>query len=109
MANTGGTITGGAPGHSFVYAPAWFTDLGPGVRVEQRYGTGDPLVSGHWRATEDGFGGPSDAAGRASVVSGPAGRADVVLFGTEPLFRDHPKGVFPQVGRALLSVSGASS
>ncbi|NDZ91720.1 hypothetical protein G3I23_40395, partial [Streptomyces sp. SID10115] len=61
-------------------------------------------VSGHWRATEDGSGGPADAAGRASAVSGSAGGADVVLFGTEPLFRDHPKGAFPQVGRALLSV-----
>ncbi|QQC89124.1 M14 family zinc carboxypeptidase [Streptomyces alfalfae] len=105
VSNAGGTITGGAPGHSFVYSPSWFTDLGPGVRVEQRYGTGDPLLSGHWRATEDGSGGPADAAGRASVVSGSAGGADVVLFGTEPLFRAHPKGVFPQVGRALLSVA----
>ncbi|WP_447037207.1 M14 family zinc carboxypeptidase [Streptomyces sp. DSM 118878] len=109
VANAGGTITGGAPGHSFVYSPTWFTDLGPGVRAEQKYGTGNPLVSGHWRPMEDGTGGPTDAAGRASVVSGSAGRADVVLFGTEPLFRDHPKGMFPQVGRALLSVGKASS
>ncbi|MFH8606145.1 M14 family zinc carboxypeptidase [Streptomyces sp. NPDC018029] len=104
VANAGGTVTGGAPDHSFVYSPSWFTDLGPGVRAEQRYGSGNPLVSGHWRALEDGTGGPADAAGRASVVSGSAGAAEVVLFGTEPLFRDHPKGVFPQVGRALLSV-----
>ncbi|MGA4848673.1 M14 family zinc carboxypeptidase [Streptomyces sp. G5(2025)] len=104
VANAGGTLTGGAPDHSFVYSPMWFTGLGSGVRVEQRYGTGSPLVSGHWRALEDGTGGPADAAGRASVVSGSARGADVVLFGTEPLFRDHPKGVFPQVGRALLSV-----
>lgn len=104
VANAGGTVTGGAPDHSFVYSPSWFTDLGPGVRAEQRYGSGNPLVSGHWRALEDGTGGPADAAGRACVVSGSAGAAEVVLFGTEPLFRDHPKGVFPQVGRALLSV-----
>ncbi|MGV9883413.1 M14 family zinc carboxypeptidase [Streptomyces sp. NPDC003006] len=104
VANAGGAVTGGAPGHSFVYSPMWFTGLGSGVRVEQKYGTGDLLVSGHWRAMEDGTGGPAAAAGRASVVSGSARGADVVLFGTEPLFRDHPKGVFPQVGRALLSV-----
>ncbi|MFJ2769771.1 M14 family zinc carboxypeptidase [Streptomyces sp. NPDC087300] len=104
VTSSGGAITGGAPEHSFVYAPMWFTDLGPGVRVEQKYGTGNPLLSGHWRATEDGTGGPVAAAGRASVISGTAGRTDVVLFGTEPLFRDHPKGVFPQVGRALLTV-----
>jgi hypothetical protein len=96
-----GPVTAGAPAHSFVYAPVWFTDLGPGAAVEQSYGTGNPLVSGHWRPLEDGTGGPTAAAGRASVVSGP----NVVLFGTEPLFRDHPKGEFPQVGRALLTVS----
>ncbi|MFD4635442.1 M14 family zinc carboxypeptidase [Streptomyces sp. NPDC058284] len=101
---TGGAVTGGAPDHSFVYAPMWFTDLGPGVRVEQRYGSGNPLLSGHWRALDDGSGGPADAAGQASVVSGSAGGANVVLFGTEPLFRDHPKGMFSQIGQALLSV-----
>jgi hypothetical protein len=96
-----GRVTAGSPDHGFVYAPVWFTGLGPGVTVEQSYATGNPLVSGHWRSLEDGSGGPAVAAGRASVVSGP----HVVLFGTEPLFRDHPKGQFPQVGRALLTVS----
>ncbi|MFI6639886.1 M14 family zinc carboxypeptidase [Streptomyces sp. NPDC050504] len=99
----GSAITGGAPRHSFVYAPLWFTGLGAGVRAEQRYGAGAPLVSGHWRAGEGGAGGPADAAGRASVVSGAAkSGAPVALFGTEPLFRDHPKGLFAQVARALL-------
>ncbi|MFJ8935868.1 M14 family zinc carboxypeptidase [Streptomyces sp. NPDC102365] len=100
----GGGVTAGAPDHGFVYAPLWFTGLGAGVRVEQSYGGGaggSPLVSGHWRALEDGGGGPAQAAGRASVVSGP----HAVLFGTEPLFRDHPKGEFAQVARALLTVS----
>ncbi|MFD5632107.1 M14 family zinc carboxypeptidase [Streptomyces sp. NPDC127072] len=96
-----GPVTAGAPDHGFVYAPLWFTDLGPGVRVEQSYATGDPLVAGHWRPLTDGTAGPTAAAGQASVVSGP----HAVLFGTEPLFRDHPKGQFPQVGRALLTVS----
>ncbi|MET9454263.1 M14 family zinc carboxypeptidase [Streptomyces canus] len=103
-----GPVTAGAPGspdHGFVYAPVWFTDLGPGVRVEQSYATGSPLVSGHWRPLPDGSGGPADAAGQASVVS--SRRA--VLFGTEPLFRDHPKGEFAQVGRALFTMAHASS
>ncbi|MFE7272151.1 M14 family zinc carboxypeptidase [Streptomyces sp. NPDC057623] len=102
--NSGGVLTSGAPDHGFVYAPVWFTDLGPDVRVEQVYGTGNPLVSGHWRPSQDGSGGPADAAGRASVVSGPG----AVLFGTEPLFRDHPKGEFAQVGRALFSMARTS-
>ncbi|MDQ8701209.1 M14 family zinc carboxypeptidase [Streptomyces sp. LHD-70] len=97
-----GSLTKGAPAHSFVYSPLWFTGLGSGVRVEQSYATGNPLVAGHWRVTDDGKGGPRDAAGKASVVSGRAGGAQVVLFGTEPLFRAHPKGLFPQVGRALI-------
>jgi hypothetical protein len=101
VVNAGGPVTGGAPDHGFVYAPVWFTGLGPGVTVEQSYGTGDPLVSGHWRPQGDGSGGPAAAAGQASVVRGP----HAVLFGTEPLFRAHPKGEFPQVGRALLTVS----
>ncbi|WP_433918640.1 M14 family zinc carboxypeptidase [Streptomyces canus] len=103
-----GPVTAGAPGspdHGFVYAPVWFTDLGPGVRVEQSYATGGPLVSGHWRPLPDGSGGPAAAAGQASVVSGQS----AVLFGTEPLFRDHPKGEFAQVGRALFTMAHASS
>ncbi|MFJ5267347.1 M14 family zinc carboxypeptidase [Streptomyces sp. NPDC088358] len=95
-----GGITSGAPDHSFVYAPVWFTGLGPHVRVEQAYAPGDPLVSGHWRPTAHG-GGPTAAGGHACVISGP----HAVLFGTEPLFRDHPKGEFPQVAQALLTVS----
>ncbi|MEU6381270.1 M14 family zinc carboxypeptidase [Streptomyces sp. NPDC046909] len=98
-----GPVTEGAPDHGFVYAPVWFTDLGPGVRVEQSYAAGNPLVSGHWRPLEDGGGGPSAAAGQASVVSG----RQSVLFGTEPLFRDHPKGELPQVAKALFSVAHA--
>ncbi|MGW7380120.1 M14 family zinc carboxypeptidase [Streptomyces sp. NPDC054794] len=100
-----GPVTAGAPDHSFVYAPVWFTDLGPGVRVEQSYATGNPLLAGHWRPGADGFGGPGAAAGQASVVSGPR----AVLFGTEPLFRDHPKGELAQVGRALFTMGAASS
>ncbi|MFI1012823.1 M14 family zinc carboxypeptidase [Streptomyces sp. NPDC020965] len=104
VANAGGPITGGAPAHTFVYSPLWFTDLGAGVRADQSYGTGNPLVSGHWRATGPGVGGPTEAAGKPSIVSGTSATGvPVTLFGTEPLFRDHPKGVFAQVGRALLN------
>ncbi|MFE3655879.1 M14 family zinc carboxypeptidase [Streptomyces sp. NPDC059165] len=103
VVDTGGRITAGAPAHTFVYAPLWFTGLGAGTRVEQRYGSGDPVVAGHWRAGANGSGGPQDAAGKAAVVSGASVHGTpVVLFGTEPLFRDHPKGSFAQVGRALL-------
>ncbi|MEU5161403.1 M14 family zinc carboxypeptidase [Streptomyces sp. NPDC020875] len=99
VSNAGGALTGGAPGHTFVYSPVWFTGLGDGVRVDQRYATGNPLVAGHWRALADGTGGPAAASGAAAVVS----RGSAVLIGTEPLFRDHPKGSFALVARALLT------
>jgi hypothetical protein len=95
-------VLSGAGGHAFVYGPGWFTDLGEGVTVEQSYAGEAPLVAGHWRPDQDGGGGQSDAAGQASVVSGVAERgASVVLFGTEPMFRNHPKGLFGQVAQAL--------
>ncbi|MFJ3418881.1 M14 family zinc carboxypeptidase [Streptomyces sp. NPDC086082] len=99
-----GPLTNGAPRYGFVYAPVWFTGLGAGARVEQSYATGNPLLAGHWRTRADGSGGPADAAGRPSVVSG----RHAVLFGTEPLFRDHPKGELPQVGRALFTMAQTS-
>jgi hypothetical protein len=109
VTNGGGPAGTGAPPHSFVYAPLWFTDLGAGVAADQRYAA-TPLVAGHWIADpEDGTGGPAEAAGQAAVVSGvgPRGTA-AVLFGTEPLFRAHPKGLFAQVGRAIFWTAAGS-
>ncbi|MFI7611587.1 M14 family zinc carboxypeptidase [Nonomuraea terrae] len=107
-----GSVGAGSPEHSFVYSPRWFTGLGPEVQVEQAYAAEGPLVSGHWRADQNGMGGPEQARGQAAVVSGRDERgAAVVMFGTEPMFRNHPKGLFPQVARALYwssSVTGAA-
>jgi len=106
VTNGAGVVGAGSPGHSFVYSPQWFTDLGPGVVAEQRYGTGKPLVAGHWLPSEVGNG-QGQAAGAAAVVSGTSGTgARVVLFGTEPLFRGHPKGLFAQVGKAVFWSAG---
>ncbi|MFE3449907.1 M14 family zinc carboxypeptidase [Nonomuraea sp. NPDC059194] len=102
VSSTTGPVGAGSPAHAFVYSPRWFTALGPEVKVEQSYTAEGPLVSGHWRANPDGTGGPEAARGQAAVVSGRDERgAAVVLFGTEPMFRNHPKGLFPQVARAL--------
>jgi hypothetical protein len=99
--NAEGAVTAGALPHSFVYGPRWFTGLGAGVVAEQRYATGNPLVAGHWIGSAST--GPAGAAGQASVVRGRDERgASVVLFGTEPMFRDHPKGLYSQVARAVL-------
>ncbi|MFF5083720.1 M14 family zinc carboxypeptidase [Actinoplanes sp. NPDC000266] len=97
--NTGQVVGADSPPHSFVYSPLWFT--GTGFTVEQRYAD-DPLVAGHWLPTTPGVGGPSQAAGQAAVVSGTTARGSrAVLFGTETLFRAHPKGLYAQFARAL--------
>ncbi|WP_233358762.1 M14 family zinc carboxypeptidase [Thermomonospora amylolytica] len=102
VVNGNGPITGGSAPYSFVYSPRWFTGLGSEVTVEQRFAGQGPLIAGHWRANADGTGGPEAARNQATVVRGVDERgAAVVLFGTEPLFRNHPKGLFPQVARSL--------
>jgi hypothetical protein len=98
---SGASVLAGATPQSFVYSPQWFVNLGAGVRVEQRYAPGNPLVAGHWLPNEDGSGGPAQAGGQAAVVSGEAKGARVLLFGTEPMFRAHPKGLFAQVAAAI--------
>ena len=90
----------GATPHSFVYSPAWFTDLGDDVTVDQRYADEDVLVSGHWAGTAE-EGGQDAAAGQPLIVSGADHRGAAVLIGSQPLFRAHPKGQYPLVGRAL--------
>ena len=100
--NASASVLAGSTPTSFVYSPQWFTNLGAGVRVEQRFGPGNPLVAGHWLPNEDGSGGPTAAAGQAAVVSGvSAAGARVLMFGTEPLFRAHPKGMYAQVAAAI--------
>jgi hypothetical protein len=92
-------VGAGSLPNSFVYSPLWFT--GTGFAVEQRYAA-TPLVAGHWLPTGPGVGGPAQAAGQAAVVSGATARGGrAVLFGTEPLFRAHPKGLYAQFARAL--------
>jgi hypothetical protein len=102
VVNGNGPIGADALPNSFVYSPQWFTGLGAGVTVEQRYANGNPLNAGHWRTNDDGTGGPTAAGGQASIVSGTDERgARVVMFGTEPLFRAHPKGLYAQVANAI--------
>ncbi|MFC5286604.1 M14 family zinc carboxypeptidase [Actinokineospora guangxiensis] len=103
----GDGVAAGALPHSFVYSPLWFTDLGADVTAEQRYAA-TPLVAGHWLPRADGTGGPAAAANQAAVVSGTDERgARVVLFGSEPMFRDHPKGLFAQTANAVYWASTA--
>jgi hypothetical protein len=98
----GSDVLAGAMPEAFVYSPQWFTGLGDGVRVEQRYGPGNPLIAGHWLPNDNGTGGPEAAGGQAAVVSGVSARGGrVLMFGTEPLFRAHPKGMFAQVAAAV--------
>ncbi|WP_286930302.1 MULTISPECIES: M14 family metallopeptidase [Aeromicrobium] len=86
---------------AFVYPATWFTGLPESVTVEQRYATGNPLLSGHWRDT-NGSNGPLNAAGQPAAVSAslPSG-AKAFVFGTSPVYRSHTKGGQSQAARAL--------
>ncbi|WP_291418200.1 M14 family zinc carboxypeptidase [Actinophytocola sp.] len=102
VSNVDADVLAGSTSTSFVYSPQWFTGLGDGVTAEQRYATGNPLVAGHWLPNEDGTGGPDSASGQAAVVSGVDERgARVLMFGTEPMFRAHPKGLYAQVANGI--------
>jgi hypothetical protein len=89
----GSPVASTAPEETFVYSPVWFTGVGPGVQVAQRFEGGDFFFSGHWIGQES-------AAGQAVVVHGEAGDGRVALFGSNPLFRAHPRGLFAQVAHA---------
>jgi hypothetical protein len=90
-------VTAGYPAEdtSFVYDPLWFPAVGTDVRVDERYGEGDFFFAGHWIDQEAATGQPSIVSGTGAA----GGRA--VLFGTDPLFRHHPKKLFGQVAQAL--------
>ncbi|WP_229074649.1 M14 family zinc carboxypeptidase [Actinoplanes sp. DH11] len=105
VVNRGGPVTAGAIPHSFVAQPVWFTGLGAGVTVEQSYAA-DPLLAGWWAPAPDGTGGQAQAAGQAAIVRGTtAAGNDVVLIGTDPVWRLHAKGLQSQLGRALFWAS----
>ena len=91
-------VAGGYPDAdvAFVYTPAWFTDLGPGVEVAATMGADDFLVSGYWPGWET-----SGAAGRPVVVSGDDGDSDVTLIGLDATFRGHPENAFRLLGNGI--------
>ena len=97
--------------HAFAYPPTWFTDLGEGVSVEQTY---QGFTAGHWLSSEPSEEEPApapdgreSAQGQAAVISGtaPSG-ARALVFGTDPVFRTHPKGALSTVARALFWAAG---
>ena len=87
--------------YGFVYPAEWITGLPESVTVERTYATGNPLQSGHWRAT-NATNGPLNAAGQAAAVSAslPSG-AKAFVFGTSPVYRTHTKGGMSDAARAL--------
>jgi hypothetical protein len=102
IVNHGGPVTDGAIPHAFINQPVWFTGLSADAEVEQSYAD-DPLLAGWWRPSASGTNGQDAAAGQASIVRGRTSDGNgLVLFGTNPTFRLHPKGLQPQLGRAVL-------
>jgi hypothetical protein len=93
------------PTHSFGYPIAWFDQLGSATAVQTL--AADPLVSGHWVAgtSNDQFGQETAAGQALTVAAQVAGGGRLVAFGSEPLFRWHPKGLFDDVVDAVLWAS----
>ena len=92
-----------SPPASFGYPVAWFPGTGDAA-VEQRLAD-DPLVSGHWLGDPEEVDqrGQDAAAGEALTVSAElAAGGRLVAFGSEPLFRWHPRGLFDEVVEAML-------
>jgi rhodanese-related sulfurtransferase len=90
-------ITGSAIDTAFINGPRLVTAAGEDVRFDQRI-VDDPgfFLAGHWRN------GQALGVGQGLVVSGPGNRGgNAVFFGSEPLYRAHPEGMFVQVAEAL--------
>ena len=98
--NAGPVVGAGSLPNSFVYSPLWFTGVGLHGRAAVRGATRwSPATGCRPRPASAA---PEQAAGQAAVVSGATARGGTaVLFGTEPLFRAHPKGLYAQFARAL--------
>lgn len=84
---------------AFFSGPAYFADLGANVAVEQTWGE---YLSGHWRVTGSTPG--SEAfVGQPSAISVEAETgARAFVFATQPVYRTHPRGAYPDVAAALL-------
>jgi len=91
---------------AFVQSPISFGSLSGTTVAVQSYAAGNPLAAGHWRSTTASDG-PGQAGGRASVIMGTSAQTGsrAVVFGTDPMFRTHPKGMFGDLSRALLAVA----
>lgn len=82
--------------YAFVFTPAWFTSVGPGVETVATMGSGDFLLSGFWPGWEG-----SGAAGTPVIVRGDNGDSDITLVGLDITFRGHPENTFRLLGNAI--------
>lgn len=94
-----GVLAPFAQDYGFIYPATSFENLGGGVKVEQTYAE-DTFLAGHWSSTS-ATNGPDYAEGKAAAVSATAGAGKAFVFGTEPLFRTHPRGAMGQAARAI--------
>jgi hypothetical protein len=100
VVNHGGPISNGAMPYSFILQPVWYSNIGANGIVEQTYAA-DPLLAGWWPRT--GNTGRNNAAGKASIVrTTTAAGNGVALIGTSVFARLHGKGLYSQLGRAIL-------
>nr|WP_237447640.1 M14 family zinc carboxypeptidase [Nocardioides flavescens] len=106
---------------AYIYPATWFTELGAGTNVQQRYSS-KPLLAGHWRPSVPAgspagtvpTNGPAYAANNASVVSSETQRPVVgvktrsIVFGTSVFFRTNPKSLFSEAARGIFWAAPAA-
>jgi len=98
---------------AYIYPATWFTDLGAGTTVQQRYSS-KPMLAGHWRPSS-ATNAPANAANNASVVSSETQRSTAgvkarsIVFGTSVFFRTNPKSLFSQAARGIFWAAPAAA
>lgn len=84
--------------HAFVYDPIWFSDLPAKFHIVATLEDGDFFVSGYWPDWKN-----SNADGKPIIVRAEENRQDIMLIGSDPTFRGHPRNDFRVIGNAIYS------
>jgi hypothetical protein len=82
--------------YAFVYDPIWFSDSPAQFDIVASLGHGDFFVSGYWPDWEN-----STAGGKPIIVRSEKNSQDIILIGTDPTFRGHPRNDFRIIGNAI--------
>ena len=84
--------------YAFVNDPFWFSDLSAKFEIVASIGDDDFFVSGYWPNWKN-----STAHGKPIIVRAEENSQDIMLIGSDPTFRGHPRNDFRIIGNAIYS------